>query len=154
MENNNFDNNFVDQFVISPELLKLMQWIIKHNSEGLKKVVEIAATKEFNSNKPNKKEAFADFYTENDDLQNSLIDFFSLMEIGLYEAECKFQEEQIIKKNLLPAIDHIDKTYCDQETLQSSAAIAAKKVSKDSRQAFYKELLKRWKPAKKELARN
>lgn len=151
MENNTFDT-FNDQFVVSHELVQLMQWIVKHNPEGLKKLIQTTLSREKTS-RLKAKGTYKDLYTE-DDLQNSLLDFFGLMELILYETENHQQEESFLQKNMLPSMSRVDTSICDQSTVQSCAAIATKELDKNPQAVFLEELLKRWKPAKKETFDN
>jgi primosomal protein N' len=153
MNNNSFDNQS-DQFVLSQELVQLMDWIIKHNAEGLKKVIEVAISKARSERKRKKakQELYDSELYENDELQGSIIDFFSLLEKSLYEVESQHSAESYIQKQLMPAIEHVDTSVCDELTLSNCAALTANKVKKqpkkDAKDLFLKELLKLWKPGK------
>ena len=58
-----------------------------------------------------------------------------------------------MQRQLVPALDRIDNSFCDSETVASTVEkVVAKPVvySKEvMKQIVFKELLKRWKPAKK-----
>lgn len=147
----NFDN-YNDQFVLSHELIELMQWIIQYNPEGLKKVIEIAISRAENSKLKSNKKDFSDM-CDSQELQNDVIDFFSLMEICLYEIHNKQNEEKILQKHIIPAMDHVDTSMYDPALLKSCATTAAQSA-KNPKEVFLKELLKRWKPNKKVMERN
>lgn len=152
MSNNNFDD-FKDQFVLSHELIKLMNWIVRYNPEGLRKIIEttIKKSKKYNALKRDDKER--DF--NNQELQNSIIEFFNLMEYCIDEYSDEDCSQKIIEKDLLPTIDLIDSNLLDDYTLNSSLAEATNKFTKSTsipkaKQIFYKELLKQWNPEKEE----
>ena|SRR3990167_3738332 len=154
MDNNSFDN-YTDQFVLSHELVQLMDWIIRYNPEGIKKVIEIAidrARTERKRKKDKKGLCESDLY-ETDELQGSIIDFFSLLEKSLYEIENQYMSDIHIHKQLLPSIEHVDISACDELTVNSCATTTANRVKKqpkkNAKDLFLKELLKRWKPGNK-----
>ncbi len=144
MNNNDFDQPG-DQFVLSQELVQLMEWILEHEADGLKRVIARAIAK--GMHKRDKHESIA--YNP-EDYQHSVIDFFSLMELLMIEVTSEHSVSRILQKNLLPAVDHVDNSACDVATIQSSATFATSKAERKpqqyARDVFLKELLKRWKP--------
>ena len=68
------------------------------------------------------------------------------------EAMNEHMVQQAVKQNLMPAIDHIDSTICDDDTVRSSMekATAKSKIAshENAQDILFKELLKRWKPQK------
>jgi len=151
VDNHEFDQPS-DQFVLSQELVQLMEWIVEHEADSLKKVIAHALAKGSRIRKE-KKEQFA--YSQ-EDLQNSVIDFFSLMELLMIEITNEHDVSHIIQKNILPAINHVDSSACDYTTIQSCATAATNKIERKPEQnvkeLFLKELLKRWKPNSTENA--
>jgi hypothetical protein len=136
-----------DQLVLSYELLQLLEWLIEHEAESLKKIIKRSISKGLNKklkshNTPN---ASA--------IQGNVIDFLELLEILLYESNHEVNVSDVIRKNLMPAIDHIDTSNFNIATVESSAAIAStkkeKNPSENAEELLFKELLKRWKPKKK-----
>lgn len=88
-----------------------------------------------------------------EEMQDSIVDFFSLLEGLLMET---INEQAMLKaheKNLVPALEHIDSTICDTATVRSSLEKATTKMTKNpeanAQQLLFEELLKRWKPNKK-----
>lgn len=148
MENKKLNSS--EQLVISYELLQLMQWIVEHESESLKKIINRALKNGFDE-QLTKSQNYKELYS-GDDMQNNIIDFLSLWEILLYEATNESDANRIIQKNLVPAIDHVDKKNCDSSTLKSSIDFASSKINRkpeeSAQEIFLKELLKRWKPNK------
>lgn len=153
MEIDNFNNNNHsndNQFVISYELICLLQWILEHESEQLKKLVQRALQSGLHSS------MHADDHQEApalEDIQEIIIDFFELCSTLMAEVEHEQSVKKAIAKNLMPAIDQIDHQQCDGDTLRSSidktAAQLDNKPNASAREVLYKELLKQWKPNKK-----
>ncbi len=138
-----------NQFVISYELLHLLEWIVEHGSHELKQLVGKALAAGLRERI---------HYTDADmhvaeEMQDSIVDFFGLLEELLTET---INEQAMLKaheKNLMPALEHIDSTVCDTATVRSSLEKATTKMSKNpnanAQQLLFEELLKRWKPNKK-----
>ena len=155
MEKQNSHKNLEkkEQLVISYELLQLMEWIVEHEAEGLKKIIQRALKRGFDEQLKQSKNIHELYSLE--DMQNNIIDFLSLVEILLYEATNEKEVDTVIQKNLMPAIDHVDVINCDSSTLKSSIAVATSKLQRNPKEnvqeVFLKELLKRWKPNKKNM---
>ena len=145
--NNQFENS---QCVISYRLLKLLQWLVEHEQEGLKDLItrSIHAGVDLVSEKTVSHERELE-----DELQQSVVDYFSLLEILVSEVIDEDDLRQTMQRQLVPALDRIDNSFCDSETVASTVEkVVAKPVvySKEvMKQVVFKELLKRWKPAKK-----
>lgn len=149
MGNNNFDNPN-DQFILSYELLLLMEWMVENDAESLKKFIAKAFKHGF-AEKLKEAQKFKDLYSP-EELQNSLVDFLGLLEVLLYEVTNEQAVSKVMQKNLMPAIDHVDTLACDSSTVRSSVAIATSKLERNpqenAQELFFRELLKRWKPSK------
>lgn len=151
MEINNFNNNNSNdnQFVISYELICLLQWIIEHESEQLKQLVQRAMQSGLQET------IHADDSQEPvlEDIQAIIIDFFELCETLIAEVEHEQSVKKVIAKNLMPTIDQIDSQQCDDDTLRSSIDSITMELDqtpqKSAREVLYKEILKQWKPNKK-----
>lgn len=141
------EQKLADQLVLSYELLQLLEWLIENEAESLKKIVKRALSKGLT------KKLKAHDAINTSTIQGNVIDFLELMEILLYEANHEVNVSDVIRKNLMPAIDHIDTSNFNAATVESSAAIASTKKEKnpkeDVQELLFKELLKRWKPKKK-----
>lgn len=156
MNNDSFNNNnnSAQQFVISYELLCLLRWLLEHDIEKLKKMVSKALAtglkediKQF--------EQFGDVNTDPamiEEIQHSIIEFFSMLETLLLESMKEQAVQKAVEKNLMPTIDHIDSTICDDATVRSSVEKATAKSEQhpkaNAQELLFKELLKRWKPSK------
>ncbi len=153
MFNNDFDNTN-NQFVVSYELLALLQWIIEHEDDALctlaSKALASGLKEEMQKRHPlNNEQAL-------EEAQEAIIDFFGLFEGHLLEAMHEQSVKQAIEKNLMPAIDQIDTAICDDATVRASVEQATYVVENDSskeraKEVLCKELLKQWKPSKNQV---
>lgn len=149
MENKNFEQE--DKLIISYELLQLMEWLVEHEGDALKKLIAKALKHGFD-NQLKQSKNFKDIYSP-DEMQNNIIDFLGLMEYLLVEVTNEEEVNNALQKNMMPAIDHIDTKSCDSAVLKSSISVATSKAQRNStkeniQEVFLKELIKRWKPAK------
>lgn len=151
MANKEFDR-FDDQFVISPELLQLMDWIVQYESETLKRIIARALKNGLKKNNP----LLVDQDSTDlqpDEMQRGFVDFLMLMELLLQEVVHERSLKNAVQRNLVPALSAIDTSACDENTLQSSLAIATSQIERNPqanpREVLLKELLKQWKPHKK-----
>ena len=136
------DSNGNDQFVISKELISLMQNIMDQYSESFKEVIAQAQ-----KNIKTQNSAF-----DLQEAQDTILDFFNLMEILVYEVKNESLVTQHLQQQLMPSINHIDKKNCDEDTFLSSIEDATDQIEQDPKanpqEILYKELLKRWAPLK------
>ncbi|MEX0671756.1 MAG: hypothetical protein WD068_00200 [Candidatus Babeliales bacterium] len=140
-----------EQFVLSYELLALMQWIITHEPQGLKRIISKALS-----------HGLGDYITESDEplsqnevqtLQHAIIEFLTVMDHLLLEVSNERAVKNALERNLMPALDQIDTSACDDSTIKSSLITASSKLERNPNQnakdLLYKELLKKWNPDKK-----
>lgn len=152
MNNNSFsgDNRNNGQFVLSYELLRLLEWLIEHDMPGIKKIIANALQKGLH--KDLQKHAHLSDEEVADEMQDSIIDFLLATETILFDVVHEHAVKNVVQKNLMPAIDHIDSTICDNDTVRSSIEKATTSLEKNPgmspEEALFKELLKQWKPAK------
>lgn len=136
------------QFVVSSELLKLLEWLIDYEHEGLKKLIKRAV--EQGLIKPNMPKQQAH---EPEEIQQNIVEFFTLLDILLQETIQEQSTQELLERSLIPAINCFDKTMYDSTTMATSIAKAAAVVDKSKgetpKEVLCKELLKRWKPHKK-----
>jgi len=140
-----------DQCVISYRLLKLLQWLAEHEQEALKQLMIRSL----------KSGLFLDWHTAEKkrdileaELKETVVGYFSLLEILLEEALEESDRFDTLKRKLIPALDRIDASFWDSATVASSVEKIISKSSGESagegtKQVVFKELLKRWKPEKK-----
>lgn len=141
------------QFVLSHELLYLLQWLIEHDTNKLKKIITKAVASGLRE-KMQKVDNTAELNLS-EDMHHSIIDFFELLEELLLDAINEHVAQKAREKNLLPAIDQIDSTVCDDATVRFSVEKATKKMelnpNANPKEQLLKELLKRWKPHNKNV---
>lgn len=155
MNNDSFNgNNQNQQFVISYELLCLLRWLLENDVERLKKMVSRGLASGL---KDDIKyfEQLGDVSADPgmvEEVQHSIIEFFHMLETLLAESIKEQAMQRAVEKNLMPTIDHIDSTLCDDATVRSSMEKTVAKSEShphaNVQNMLYKELLKRWKPSK------
>lgn len=141
------------QFVISYQLIRLLQWMMEHDSDKFKKMIRRALLQGLAD------EMRADhLLTEAEALNNAhevVIAFFASLEQTLAEALDEQVVKQAMEHNLMPAIEHFDISALDDMTLKSSVEKATAKMDENPQSSphdlLFQELLKRWKPDKKNL---
>ncbi len=136
-----FDND--NQFVVSYELLQLLRWLLEFEQDALKKLIQKSITTG----------TLISSSDLDEDLQSSIIDFFTMLEVLLYESIDEHKMQNVFQKNLIPAINHIDsKVYNNYDADIVNASVNKAKNNSSTRDSakdiFCKELLKRWKPTK------
>ena len=141
------------QFVLSYELLALLRWLAEHDADKLKKIIGKALTAGL-GDELQKIDDTEDAHLL-DMLQHGITDFLGIMESLLLEVVAESVKEKARYQNLLPAIDQIDSTICDDNTVKFSLEKATAKMDNDPeanpKEVLFKELLRRWKPADKNV---
>ncbi|HBR70969.1 TPA: hypothetical protein DIC20_02685 [Candidatus Dependentiae bacterium] len=136
----NFQNND-DHFIISQELIMVMQRIIEQYSDELKEIMKKAMAQHHNEQPFDAQEA-----------QETILDFLSLLEVLLYETNHEQKVNIQLQKQLMPSIKQIDRTSCDNEIVDSSIENASQKIEENPKanpqEVLFRELLKQWKPSK------
>lgn len=147
-------NEESSQLTLSYELLYLLQWLIQNEPERLRYLIADALEDGLANDlkKINTSEQHI-----GEEIQHSIVDFFGLLETLLHEVSNEQLMKQVMEKKLMPAIDHIDTTECDDATVQFSVEKASSKFEKNPgknpQELLFKELLRCWKP-NKETASN
>jgi hypothetical protein len=141
------------QFVLSYELLALLRWLADHDADKLKKIIGKALTSGFQGelNQLNQ----TDETVLVDEMHHSITDFLSLLESLLIETVRENLQQKAKYQNLMPAVDQIDSTICDDNTVRFSLEKATEVIENNPtanpKEMLFKELLKRWKPIDKNL---
>lgn len=145
----NHDSN---QMNISYELLMLLQWMLEHEQEAIKKLINkslhngLQKQLEMVTNQRERQQAAVE-------LQDSIIDFFMLLETHINDLMNEDHTQEVIQRNMLPALKQVDARTYSHGALESSIAKAeaafCKREVGNPKEILCKELLKRWKPAKK-----
>lgn len=150
MENNRFNSDSHAQFVLSYELLCLLYWLVGHDEEKLKKLIK----KALQAGLQEKLQKIDHTHDQNmQEIQHSIVDFFSLLESLLHECMAEQVERKARERNLMTSIDHIDTAFCDEEIVRSSLEKATSQIElnpeENPKDLLFKELLKQWKPHNK-----
>ncbi len=133
------------QFVLSAELLKLLEWLIDFEQDSLKKLIKRAIQHGFI------KQGLRYSANSNPEaLQQSIIDFFTIIDIILHESINEDDVRQALKHDLIPALNNFDTNPYDSSSVAMSIHKATAKThkGKDPKDVLCQELLKRWKPDK------
>lgn len=150
-DNNSFSHDSSSQFALSYELLHLLQWLTRNDADKLKKIIAKAIAQGLHE-EIQKTDNMSDSSLLQD-MHHSMIDFFELLDELLFDAMAERTEKKAREKNLLPTIDLIDSTFCDNETVRSSIEKTTKKLDHhptiNAQEQLFKELLKKWKPVGK-----
>lgn len=137
-----------EQFVISPELLHILHWLMKYEEAALCELVAQAYYKGFEEKI--KKQDMFDQIQDSTDLQNSVVDFLNFLENQVAFLNNQKHTKTIIHPNVMDALDRIDPKQFDFETIKSTVLATADKIrpknSTDAKKMFLKELLKQWEP--------
>lgn len=134
-----------DQFIVSYELLYILQWLMTYEKEAFTHLIHKAFIQ------GNNQETY-DQIEESEYLQNSVIDFFSFLEEEVENA-CESQSmKHIMHNNLLKTLDHIDPKIFDPAIIKASMVATAEKLRpqhhQQAKDIFLKQLLKKWTPKK------
>lgn len=138
-----------DQFIVSYELLYILQWLMAYEKDAFRKLIHKAFIK--GSQATNNLE-ITNQTEEAEYLQNSVIDFFSFLEEEVENASENESMKHIMQQNLLKTLDHIDPKIFDPAIIKASMVATAEKVNpehnKQAKDYFLKQLLKKWTPKK------
>lgn len=127
MIKNDIEENVQEnQLLVSFELICLLRWILENEDEKIKKIITRALNsglqEEINKKTILSKDAM--LY----DIHSVLLDFFDMMEILLVESIGEHAIKRVIEKNLMPSIDKIDSSVCDDATVRFSIEKVASKL--------------------------
>lgn len=104
----NHDSN---QMNISYELLMLLQWMLEHEQEAIKKLIN----KSLHTGLQQQLEAVTSQRERQQaavELQDSIIDFFMLLETQIHDLMNEDHTQEVIQRNMLPALKQVDaRTY-------------------------------------------
>lgn len=147
----NINDNTMTQLTLSYELLLLLQWMITHEKDKMRKIVHKAVKSELRT-QINKLNSSIDM---SEDLHHNVSDFFAILELFLHDAMAESPEIKAVHQKLLSTVDQIDSTICDSQTLEASIQCTSSMLNQDpsanAKDLLYKELIKRWKPTNKTM---
>lgn len=139
-----------DQFIVSYELLHILQWLLTYEKEAFSHLVEQAYIQGLQTIK-NNSEVYEQI-EESEQLQNSVLDFFNFLEKEVSIVAQAESIKHIMQKNLLKTLDHIDPKVFDAAIIQESMQVTAEKINParnhQAKDYFLKQLLKKWHPKK------
>jgi len=146
-----------DQFIVSHELLCLLQWLINHDIYRIKRMITRALNRGFKDKLANIDHAINAETLE--DAQINILEFFAVLETILAECMQEQTVKQAIDKGLMPAIDQIDPSACNDLVVHYGLERANAKISKGKnnekpQDILLEEILKSWKPANKKQTLN
>ena len=137
-----------EQFVVSPELLHILYWLMKYEEQALSDLVIQAYYKGFEE-KIKKQDMYHEIQ-HSTELQNSIVDFFNFIEHQVKNLDDQAQSKKVIHPNIMNTLDRIDPKQFDFETIKSTVMATADKIKPknnlDAKKMFLKELLKQWEP--------
>jgi hypothetical protein len=141
--------------LLTYELLFLLQWIMEHEADALKKIIVRSLKSGFNDPDFRSNEVI-EMHISDPTVHESIIDFLGLIDSLLLEATTELDMQKNAELSLMPALKHIDSTICNEDILQSSLKKTNAQLHSNSKQnaqeILLKELLRRWKPDKKILS--
>lgn len=138
------------QLTVSYELLLLLNWIIIHEKDRFKKIIDKSLKTGLlvELEKTHMTDASNDALISR--LQGNVADFFNLLELLLHNAVSESLEKTASQQKLMDTIDHIDGTMCDAETIRTSMHTVSSTLNNSSslnaKELLLKEVLKKWKP--------
>jgi len=138
-----------DQFIVSYELLYILQWIMTYEQEALKNLVH----KAFVQGSQVQYSQHDDQFEKPENLQSSVLDFFSFLEHQVDHLAQTDSMPYTLQKNLHQTIGHIDPKLFDPALIQTTMMRTAEKAHLQKndhvvKEIFLKELLKKWQPKK------
>lgn len=149
----NVDNE--KNIVLSYELLYLLRWLIEHESSALKKLVKKALKSGALKSTNTTIHDYVEIHISDPNIQQSILEFLGFMDSLLMLVEHE-EGTYLMNNPSIPALNKIDSTICRQEVLQACLEQASLELQSNPNQniqeLLLKELLKRWKPTKKECA--
>lgn len=142
-------------FALSYELLCLMQWLLEHEQEKLKKIIVKSLDSGLREELKRIDETMITQTADphiSEEMQYAVVEFFGLLENLLSESLNEQAVKKAFERNMMPAIEQIDTTLCDNATVKDSIEKATKKIemspSENPKELLCKELIKRWRPLK------
>lgn len=138
-----------DQFIVSYELLYILQWLITYEKEAFAELIHKSFIQGSQASNHNN---LSEQLEEDEYLQSSVIDFFSFLQQEVEFISENESMKHIMQSNLLKTLDHIDSKMFDLAIIKESMVATAEKVGpRENNQAkayFLKQLLKKWTPKK------
>lgn len=135
------------QFTLSKKTIALVNWLIEHDQESLKKLLSKAYQN-------GALRMDHDEFFDEEDAQYVFFKLVGLVEILSEEVVEEQEVSHVFHRSLLPVIKQIDSKEFEQTTIENSANKAlcnAKERNVTPSSILFEELLKKWKPQKKQI---
>lgn len=152
-----FENS---QLAVSYELLQFLRWVIMTKPETLNALMYQAYESGCMDQESSIAHSLRLAIPSNEELQRNVLDFFDILETKLQETAIALEHEMpSLEKAFRPAVNHIDSSLCDNNTVALSIKQASSQVrfhnpqttpEKIYQETLYKELLKNWRPRNKQ----
>lgn len=141
-----------DQFIVSYELLYMLQWLMTYEKEAFTHLVHRAFMQGAQFCSEHDAQDPQEQFEQTEDLQHSVIDFFSFLEEEIQNASQAESIKNIMHTNLVKTLDHMDPKLFDPAVIQASMMATAEKLhpqrNHQAKEVFLKQLLKKWTPKK------
>lgn len=141
-----------NQLVVSAELLYLLQWLVDNESVSLKKIIVRSLKKGLKKHLLSTRRKKEDTLPA-EDIHNSIVEFLGSLEILLSESLDEDSTKKTLQKQLVPSIEHIDTSVCNDDIVSYSLEETSFKIEEDPdlnpKDVLFKEILKNWNPHKK-----
>jgi len=138
-----------DQFIVSYELLYILQWLMIYEKEAFAQLIHKAFIQ---GSQASDDDNTYDQVEESEYLQNSIVDFFSFLEDEVETISQAESVRNIMQTNLVKTLDHIDPKLFDPAIIKASMMATAEKIHPErnhlAKDLFLKQLLKKWQPKK------
>jgi hypothetical protein len=122
-----------------------------HDADKLKKIIDKALVSGLKA-QLQKESIHAEHAGDLEEIQENIIDFFGMMESLLAESLHEHAVKRALESDLMPSIDQIDSTVCDNAIVRSCVEKATSNIERNPhanpKELLFKELLRRWKPNK------
>lgn len=149
--NSSFSDDTNSQFALSYELLHLLQWIGKNDTDKLKKLIAKAIQAGLHDEIQKINQSPTPHLLQ--EIHANMIHFFDILDELLFNAINEHVKKKAQTKNLFPTIDFIDGVVCNRTMIRYTIEETLKKLNThgntNPQEQLYKELLKQWKPVHK-----
>lgn len=141
--------NQEQHLLVSDELLTVISWLVAYEQEPLKKILTGALQNGLQEALVQAPDRHKNLNPQ--EIQTTIFELFMLLEDLLHEVQHETEATTFVQRSLVPAISRIDMSSCDEEAVAISAAKASAAAGSgaNAKEVLCRELLRRWKPAKK-----
>ncbi len=141
-----------EQLFLSPELIHLLRWLVEHQTETLKKIIQKAVQQNFKIEQTHNNDPMTEYSRDSND---DITEFFLVLEELLGEVLAEKLAQKARQNKLWMTADQIDCTSCDDATVRSCIESAIEVIETtplaQPKEIFLQELLKQWQPAENSI---